>query len=57
MDLPSLDSIWNVLLIVAAVAVGWTVLRFVLKLTARLFAIGCGLLLALVAIGWFIGWF
>lgn len=56
MDLPSLDAIWNILFIVAAVAVGWTVLRFMLKLTARLFAIGCALLLGLIAIGWLIGW-
>jgi hypothetical protein len=48
------SSIGNVLLILLAVAVGWTILKAVLRLTARIFAMGCLVLAVLVGIGWLI---
>jgi hypothetical protein len=41
----------NVLLVLLALVVGWFLLRFLLKFTARLFTCGC-LVLALLAVGW-----
>jgi hypothetical protein len=35
----------------AALAIGWTILRFVLRLTMKIFAIGCLGLLVLVGAG------
>ena len=43
----------NVLLVLLALVVGWFLLRFLLKFTARLFTCGC-LVLAVLAAGWFI---
>jgi hypothetical protein len=48
-----LDGIFNVLLVVAILAVAWTILRAVLKLTVRLFSIGCIVIVGLVVLGWF----
>lgn len=43
------DIDWmNFALAVAALAVGWTILRLVLRLTMKVFACGCGVLLAVV---------
>ena len=42
---------WGVILIV--VAVGWTILRMVLRMTMRVFSLGCVGLVILVAIIWF----
>jgi hypothetical protein len=46
----------NILLILAAAAVLWTVVRGVLRLTARLFSIGCLALVGIAALAWILGW-
>jgi len=38
----------QVLLLVLAIAIGWVILRFILKITTKIFAIGC---LAIIVIG------
>ena len=43
---------WGVILVV--VAVGWTILRMVLRMTMRVFSIGCVGLVILVAIIWYV---
>lgn len=43
----------NVLLVLLALVVGWFLLRFLLRFTARLFTCGC-LILALLAVGWIV---
>ena len=43
---------WGVILVV--VAVGWTILRMVLRMTMRVFSIGCIGLVILVAIIWYV---
>jgi hypothetical protein len=42
---------WGIILV--AVAVGWTILRMVLRMTMRVFSIGCVGLVVLVAIIWY----
>jgi high-affinity Fe2+/Pb2+ permease len=42
---------WGVILV--AVAVGWTILRMVLRMTMRVFSLGCIGLVILVAIIWY----
>ncbi|MEP7356417.1 MAG: hypothetical protein ABI847_04210 [Anaerolineales bacterium] len=42
---------WGIILVV--VAVGWTILRMVLRMTMRVFSLGCVGLVILVAIIWF----
>jgi hypothetical protein len=42
------DPLLQVLLLILAVAVGWVILRFILKIASRIFVIGC---LALFIIG------
>jgi hypothetical protein len=44
------------ILIVAAAAVAWMSIRFVLRITMRLFALGCLGLAVLVVIGGIAGW-
>ena len=43
---------WGVILVV--VAVGWTILRMVLRMTMRVFSIGCVGLVVLVGIIWYV---
>ena len=43
---------WGIILV--AVAVGWTILRMVLRMTMRVFSIGCVGLVILVAIIWYV---
>ena len=43
---------WGVILVV--IAVGWTILRMVLRMTMRVFSIGCIGLVILVAIIWYV---
>lgn len=47
-----LEGIFNVILILAIFAVTWTILRTIMKLTVRLFRIGCFVILGIVALGW-----
>jgi uncharacterized membrane protein AbrB (regulator of aidB expression) len=56
MQIPDTDTLIKFALILVGVAIGWTLLRGVLKLTARLFKIGCLVLLAVVAVVWLAGW-
>jgi hypothetical protein len=44
------------ILVVAAAAVAWMSIRFVLRITMRLFALGCLGLAVLVVIGGIAGW-
>ena len=41
------ESITQLLFIIVGLAVLWVVLRFVLRLTAKVFSCGCGAILAL----------
>lgn len=50
-----LDGIFNVLLVLVILAVAWTILRTVFKLTVRLFSIGCFVIVVLVVLGWVMG--
>ncbi len=52
MELPSTQTLLNVAIVLVVVAVGWSILRIFLKLTARLFRIGCLVLVVIVAIVW-----
>jgi hypothetical protein len=45
-------TILNAILILIGLALAWTILKFVLRLTTRLFACGCFGLVALVGIIW-----
>jgi hypothetical protein len=56
MELPSVETLLNIAVALIVVAVGWTFLRTVLKLTARLFRIGCLVLVVLVGVIWLAGW-
>jgi hypothetical protein len=49
------STIINVVLILVGLAIGWTILKAILKLTMRLFAIGCLVIFVLVGLGWIIG--
>jgi hypothetical protein len=57
MNLPEMSTIIQVLLVLAALAVLWTILRAVLKLTARLFMVGCLAIVGIVALVWAVGVF
>ncbi len=48
------NELTTIVLIIIGLAILWTIVRAVLKLTAKLFAFGCMAILALVAIGWFL---
>lgn len=50
-----LNGLFDVVLVLAILAVAWIILRTFLKLTVRLFRIGCLVILGLVAVGWFTG--
>ena len=56
MTLPDIPTVFRVILIVVALAFGWMIFRLALKVTAKLFAVGCFALLALGVIGFFAGW-
>ncbi len=57
MSLPDAHWILNATLIVLGIAVGWAVLRVVLRFTARLFTIGCLALGVGAAVIWIVGRF
>lgn len=44
----------TILIILLALAIGWVLLKVLLRLTIRIFACGCIALLALAGIGWLI---
>lgn len=58
MSLPEIDlqTIVNGVLILIGAIVGWMVLKAVLRVTARLLAIGCLALVVLAGIGFAVGW-
>jgi hypothetical protein len=56
MTLPDLPTIGQGLAIVLGALVGWFVLKMALRVTARLFTVGCLVLVALVVIGGLAGW-
>jgi hypothetical protein len=47
-----LEGIFNIILVLAILAVAWTILRAILKLTVRLFSIGCFVIVVVVLLGW-----
>ena len=46
----------NLLLLLAGLLIGWSILKAILKLTVRLFTIGCGTLFILAVVAWLLGW-
>lgn len=56
MDLTSAHPILRLILILLAAGVIWWVLRWVLRLTARLFKVGCLVVLALVLAALLVDW-
>jgi hypothetical protein len=50
-----LDNFLTVIFVLIGLAIVWTILRVVLKLTMRLFSIGCVAIVILVAAIWLIG--
>lgn len=56
MTLPDLPTISQGIAIVLGALVGWLVLKFALRVTARLFTVGCLALVALAVIGGLVGW-
>jgi hypothetical protein len=50
-----LDGLFNVILVLAILAVAWTILRTIFKLTVRLFSIGCFVIVGLVILGSVLG--
>jgi hypothetical protein len=50
-------SISNALLILLGLAIGWIVLKLVLRFTVRLFACGCLVIVLLVGGGWLVSTF
>ena len=50
MELPSGSTLLNIALLLIGLAVAWTILRAVFKFTARLFTVGCLVVLAAVAV-------
>ena len=40
-----MDAVIQVLLVLAALVVVWVVLRFLLRLTVKIFAVGCSIIL------------
>ena len=56
MTLPDLPTIGQGIAIVLGALVGWFVLKTALRVTARLFTVGCLVLVALIVIGGLAGW-
>jgi hypothetical protein len=56
MTLPDLPSIGQGIVILLGALVGWLVLKATLRVTARLFTVGCLALVVLVVIGGLAGW-
>ncbi|TFH36814.1 MAG: hypothetical protein E4G99_04030 [Anaerolineales bacterium] len=54
MESISVSQPWTILLVVAGLALGWILLRFVLRLTAKVFTCGCLALLILGSGAWLI---
>jgi hypothetical protein len=52
MTLPSSHTVLNVILFFVAIALGWTLLKAVLKTTARLTAIGCLVVFIIAGVIW-----
>ncbi len=50
-----LEGIFNIILVLAILAVAWTILRTLLKLTIRLFSVGCFVIIVLVGLAWILG--
>ncbi len=49
------DGLFSILLIILVVAIIWMVIKFVFKLTARIFSCGCLLILIIGALLFFTG--
>jgi hypothetical protein len=56
MTLPDLPTIGQGIAIVLGALVGWFVLKATLRVTARLFTVGCLALVVLVVVGGLAGW-
>ncbi len=56
MNLPEVPTLVQGVAILVGAFVGWMALRIVLKVTARLFTVGCVAVLVLIVIGGIAGW-
>ena len=56
MNLPEVPTLVQGVAILVGAFLGWMALRIVLKVTARLFTVGCVAVLVLIAIGGIAGW-
>ncbi len=56
MSLPDSHLILNAVVVLAGVAIAWTLLRGVLRFAARFLSVGCLAVVALVAVAWFARW-
>jgi hypothetical protein len=53
---PTESNILNVVLILAGIAVAWSLIKAVFKITTKIFATGCAVLVLLVVLGTILGW-
>jgi len=56
MQLPDGRTLLNIVLIVVAVGLAWMIFRALFRTAARLFTVGCLIVAALLAVGWWFGW-
>jgi hypothetical protein len=52
----NLDNLLTVIIVLIGFAILWTILRVILKLTMRLFSIGCVVIVVIVLGIWLTGW-
>jgi hypothetical protein len=52
---PTESAVINVALILAGVAIAWGLIKAIFRITFRIFATGCGLLVMLVVLGTILG--
>jgi len=55
MELPSTETLLNVAVVLILIAVGWAILRIVLRVTARFVRVGCLILVVAVGLIWLTG--
>ncbi|MBN1263863.1 MAG: hypothetical protein JXA25_00110 [Anaerolineales bacterium] len=53
---PTESNLLNVVLILAGIALAWGVIKAFFRITTKIFATGCAVLLALVVLGTILGW-
>jgi len=53
---PTESNLLNVVLILAGIAIAWSLVKAIFKVTFKIFATGCAVLLLLVVLGTILGW-